>query len=343
VSDLDRVLGVSPGDDDWEQEALRDYYEQPGGLSRVDYLRDRLADSAALDKLPDPEPLIDGILYRNSLAWLHGKPAAGKSFVALDWAACVAAGLPWQERETFPGPVLYVIAEGSTGMGRRKRAWEEQAGERMAVTFLPVPVQLRQLPDVHALAVIAVEMRPVLVVFDTQARVTVGLEENSARDMGLLVDAAEQLRACCGACVLFVHHEPRSGENLRGSTALEGAAMTEIRASRDGAHITLANLKQKEAEEFAPVHLTLRPRCESAVIAANDLGSSSLPGSQDAILSCWRDTFGAEIAITMRAVIDACGLPERTCYRAVKHLVMGGFVANVGTVKRPQYRLVESP
>ncbi len=103
-----------------------------------------------------------------------------------------------------------------------------------------------------------------LVVLDTQARVSVGLDENSAKDMGALIAAAEQLREACRACVLFVHHEPRVGENLRGSTALEGAAMTAIRAVKEGLQITLTNPKQKEAVEFDPIELALQPVAESA-------------------------------------------------------------------------------
>lgn len=59
--------------------------------NREDQLRAALLDSAGLDSLPEPEPLIDGWLYRDTLAWLHGKPSNGKSLLALDWACCIAA------------------------------------------------------------------------------------------------------------------------------------------------------------------------------------------------------------------------------------------------------------
>jgi hypothetical protein len=120
--------------------------EQPP--SRIDQLRAALLDSKSLDSLPDPQPVIDGVLYLDSLAWLHGKPGHGKSFVALDWAACVAAGLPWQGCETRQGTVLYVIAEGVSGLRQRVRAWEEHAGQHMDVIFLPIAVQLLSVIDV---------------------------------------------------------------------------------------------------------------------------------------------------------------------------------------------------
>jgi hypothetical protein len=107
-------------------------------LSRRGQLQATVLNSYGLDDLPAPEALIDGILYRDTLAWLHGKPGCGKSFIALDWAGCVSTGLPWQDRVVTLGPVLIVV--------------------------------------------------------DTQARVTVGADENSARDMGELVAAADRLR-----------------------------------------------------------------------------------------------------------------------------------------------------
>lgn len=309
-----------------------------GASGRLEYLRSQLLDSIAMDSLPDPEPVIDGMLYLNSLAWLHGKPASGKSFVALDWAACVSTGLPWQDHEVREGPVLYVIGEGSSGMARRKRAWEQHAQQRMQVIFLPVPVQIAN-GDLEALTEICRELAPVMIVLDTQARVSVGLDENSARDMGTLIEAAEKLRASCGACVLFVHHEPRGGENMRGSTALEGAAMTEVRAVKDGVSITLQNPKQKEAAEFDPIELMLRPEGESAVITARGRESFDLPDASRRILICLRESFGESIAASRADIMEETRLSKATCNRALKVLVDGNYLLNVGTAKRPAYQL----
>jgi len=170
-----------------------------GQLSRIDELRGALIGSGGLDTLPVPEPVIDGLLYRDSLAWLHGKPGHCKSFVALDWACCIDAGLPWMGLAVTPGPVLYVIAEGTTGLHPRVRAWEHRAGCKTGVIFLPVAVQMLQPADTAAIAALAAELGCVLVVIDTQARVTVGADENSAVDMGRLVVAAEQIRMASGA------------------------------------------------------------------------------------------------------------------------------------------------
>ena len=102
---------------------------------------------------------------------------------------------------------------GTAGTGEaRPRAWEDYADCTMLATFLPVAVQLLNPADLAAFTALVAELDPVLVVIDTQARVTVGADENSTMEMGRLVAAVDRIRAACQACVLIVHHEPRGGE-----------------------------------------------------------------------------------------------------------------------------------
>ncbi len=131
--------------------------------------------------------------------------------------------------------------------------------------FLPEPVQiLSQEWDIMIAA--ASRVRPALIVLDTQARMTVGAEENSAKEMGLVVDRAEALRRATGACVLLVHHLSKAGGGQRGSGATYGAAQTELTVSReegkgrrgDGVPpiIWLSQTKQKDSDELPPLRLT---------------------------------------------------------------------------------------
>ena len=310
---------------------------ETAAVSRLDQLRAALVGSAGLDRLPVPEPLIDGLLYRDSLCWLHGKPGHCKSFVALDWACCVAAGLPWAGRPVTQGPVLYVIAEGTSGLQARVRAWEDRAAGRTAVMFLPVAVQLLD-GDFGALAGLAAELGCVLVVVDTQARVTTGAEENSAVDMGRLVDAAEKIRIASGACVMFVHHEARAGDNMRGSTALEGAATTILRVEKDGSRLQLTNPKQKDAAEADPMTLWVVPRLHSVVIAGKPDTPTleSRTASETKILSVLLESFGSTGA-SATALRNATGLAESTFHWALNRLVKDGQVQNLGTRTRTLY------
>jgi hypothetical protein len=310
--------------------------------SRLEQIRGALVISADLDNMLEPEPLIDGILYRDSLAWLHGKPGHGKSFVALDWACCVASGLPWQMHGTTQGRVLYIIAEGVSGLRPRVRAWEDYARECSKVTFLPVPVQLGVPADLAAVTQVVADMRPLLVVIDTQARVSVGRDENSSKDMGEFVAAADSIRQASDACVLIVHHESRAGDNMRGSTALEGAATTLVRVTKDGTHLKIDNPKQKDAAEFDPIRLRLVPRLNSAVCMPFDSASAAaeLSETENRIIETLRETFGTKGA-PGSTLMEVLAMSKSTFYRTANSLVNRGMVAEVGSRHRRHYVLPE--
>jgi hypothetical protein len=69
--------------------------------------------------LPDPQWLIEGMVEVGAQGVIYGPSGHGKSFVALDWALCVATGKPWSGRPTKKGPAVYVVAEGGRGIKKR--------------------------------------------------------------------------------------------------------------------------------------------------------------------------------------------------------------------------------
>lgn len=208
----------------------------------VEALLSRMLDRDALDLIPPPRPLIRDVLDLDSESWIIGAPGGFKSFVALDWTGHVACGLPWRGQPVQQGRVVYVVAEGSKSITLRVRAWEETYGQRITnALFLPEPVQVkdgetdrtgRPGREWRVLVEACRRVQPVLVVLDTQARITTGLEENSNTSMGVLVEAVRMLKEATGACVLVVHHTGRNGEDARGASALDGAQDTEIRVDR---------------------------------------------------------------------------------------------------------------
>jgi AAA domain len=311
----------------------------PDALSRLDDLRGKLLGSAELDIIPQPVPLIDGLLYSDSLAWLTGKRGCGKSFAALDMAGHVSLSLNWHGHATKGGPVLYIVAEGAAGLTQRVRAWEDHNGI-MAVTFLPEAIRLPK--DASTIGTIAADTGAVLVIIDTQARVTVGLDENSSRDMGQLVEALEVIREASGACVLPVHHEPRNGEHPRGHSTMDGAGTTLLRITKDGPLITLTNPKQKDAPEAQPVRLRLTPHLGSAVIGPiTPVGLGNIRTDSETIV---RETLltlvGLKGGASYTELKTECGLPVSTFKYALNALVKRGEVRNVGSTKRTLYVLV---
>lgn len=305
--------------------------------------RAALVDSAGLDTIPEAVPLVTDTLYVDSLAWLQGKPANGKSFVALDLAGCVGTGTDWQDRGVTQGRVLFVAAEGVAGMRWRVRAWESSYGREMTgVAWLPMAPQAGNLTEWRALTAIAEEMQPALVVIDTQARTTVGLEENSSTDMGLFVHRLEALRKASGACVLVVHHQGRNGEHMRGSTALEGAADTVVQVVKDDELLTIKCAKQKNASEFEDIALKLTAHDRSAVLTLSDGRTKANPTAALATARKWWEIF-TDDQVSASKLLAAEVATERTFYRHVRELMELGFAAKEQAGRVSYYQLTRDP
>lgn len=307
---------------------------------RFSELRGRLLDAEGLRRIAAPVPIVDGLLFRDSLAWLSGKPGHGKSFTAVDLACCVGTGTNWHGHQVTRGRVLYLIAEGAAGLGLRVAAWSLAHGLRVTnVLFLPVPVQLLGGLDAAAFLALVDDLAPDLAIIDTQARVTVGAEENSSRDMGRFVDVLERVRQASGACLLTVHHDARAGENLRGSTALEGAATTILRAVKDNQLVTITNSKQKDGPAQPPLTLALTPLGGSAILSHDLVGLGALTrSSEDRVLTVLRDSFGTRGAAKTE-LKEAADLPKSTYYRTVNELVSRGLIHEYREANKVVYTL----
>lgn len=220
--------------------------------------RFRLLSRAQLANLPPPRWLVRDMLPENALVGLYGEPGAGKSFVAVDLSLSIAHGRGWHGRTVVPGAVLYVAGEGVAGMNARVRAWEltHQPGPTENWSVVPDAVNLADPKTAEAFArFVKEELGPLrLIVVDTLARCTAGADENSAKDMGNFVAGCDALRKATGATVLIVHHSGKdSAKGMRGSTALLGAVDTTVRVEKEGRGLTVAVVKQKDAEPLMPL------------------------------------------------------------------------------------------
>lgn len=313
-------------------------------VSLTDEFRAALIDTAAVRSLNPPEPLVGSWLVRDSLATLYGPSGAGKTFLTLDWALHVATGSYWHGNPVHTGPVVYVIAEGASGIGRRIDAWSShhqlwQLDRYQPIRWLPRAVNLADTVETAAFAAVAAELDPVLVIFDTLARCTVGAEENSARDMGLVVANLDRVRRATGACVLAVHHSGKDGTaGARGSSALQAAMDTELELTGADDRLTLRVTKQKDGPEPEPLHLARIASGESCVLVPTSRvrDTDDLPAGVAATLAALRDVQvpGGVSAKVWRMAVD---VPERTFYRHLSRLLKAGLVRNVGSTSQPRY------
>ncbi len=292
-----------------------------------------LLDVAGIAQLPPPAWLVEGMIPASALAILYGPSNAGKSFLALDFALCIASALPWWGRDTRQGSVVYIAAEGVGGLANRNAAWQTERGPALdtqgnplqSLRFLPEAPNLLDRADTDRVRRTLATVNDLeLIVVDTMARCMVGGDENSARDVGVFVDAIDRIRADHQATALVVHHTGKDGENERGSSALRGAADAMLKLAPDGASLRLECDKAKDAARFDPWMVHLAEVADSCVIRVGS-DTDRLSSQEDRILRSLPEAFGSSPATTAK-LLAASGVPERTFYRAVQSLTQRGFL-----------------
>jgi predicted transcriptional regulator len=325
----------------WQQDALREAGAKYGDAEAIE--RYLCLNDQELEELPPIKFVLDKILPEQSLAELHGAPGSGKSFLALDFAMCVATGRLWNSRAVSRGAVVYVAAEGSAGIGQRSKAWKHARAYSgtAGVFFITRPVNLRDRGDVDAF-VGAIERqvaKPVkLIVFDTLARCMIGGDENSSRDMGEAIDGADRIRNALDCTILLIHHTRKESDVERGSTALRGAVDAMLALKAEESSLVLSSEKMKDGPLFEPLTLTLEPTLTSCVITAKTdwhLPSGRITKNERAVLESLSLYFD-EDGISSTALQETSRLEKGTYYRAIGPLKKRGYIheAKDGRTKR---------
>lgn len=248
-------------------------------------LFDDLRSTEALLSCPPKKQVIDGLMQEHSAVMLYGPTASCKTFLALDLALSASAGRAWRGKDIEAAPVLYIAAEDVAGTAARVRAWINRYGQPGEMRWLlrTVPILLPGVVD--ELIDVCKLFTPRLVVIDTLARCTPGLEENSPREMGLLVQALERLLDGTDACVLLVHHTGKdTARGPRGSNALLAAVDTSIETARTRAGMTATVRKQKNGADGEVMRFLLEPEGDSAVLVDDGESASAPTGWRPTVL-----------------------------------------------------------
>ena len=289
-------------------------------------------------KRPAVAYLLDDFIPRGGMVMLYGRSGAGKTFLALNWAAQIA------ER----APVIYLVTEGQRGFPERIAAWqafhERPMGWKMQFIFRAA--NLLDEGEVGNLLTTARAIRPALLVFDTLANCIPGADENSAQDMSRLIRACQRIMGETGAAVLLIHHKTKTGGGERGSSALRAAmdVMVEVDEG-DGGLYTVSCAKAKDAAPFPDAHYRLQPAAESCVLVATDRAEwrtryQPLHEAERTVLGVIARGEFAERGIKA-GDIHTC-LPdysERTLFRVLAALKQRGLVSQ--TQERAPYHLAD--
>lgn len=244
------------------------------GESLLDRMRARLYRGNAITEIPKAEPLVNGILNSGTTAVMYGLPKSGKSFLSLDIAAHIVAGMPWNGMTVDRKPVLYLLAEGSGGFSNRYMAWRKyhEIEDLSDLWLLTFPVRFLDKENVRAFIELVDEVKeangmPGMIVIDTLARVMAGGNENDAADMSALIYSADVIRDHTEATTMLVHHSGKDEtKGSRGHSSLLGALDTEFKISREDGTITFETTNQRDLESVDKLYFRLQKSEQSAVI-----------------------------------------------------------------------------
>jgi hypothetical protein len=299
--------------------------------------------------------LVPGWLPNDAVAAVYAPPGVGKSFYALSLALEMASGGWWCGAQLPASPVLYVAAERASSLRDRAEAWSSHHRKQLPQSFEllapPRPPQLTDRYDMEALCETVSRQGARLVVLDTYARMTLGLEENSAKDTGPVLDSLDQLRqATNGGLVLVVHHTGKDpGKGLRGSSAMLGALDSTI--SLEGSEGTLRAKVEKLSDgekprdewyKLSPVELPGEVEPRSAAVLIETGAPAKNPGLEEAVLGLLRASTAG--SMTKKELLEALEEEGRKLSRpsldrqALKPLLDSGKVTMTGKGPASRYQ-----
>ena len=180
--------------------------------------------------------LVTGLWGEQAVGIVGGEPKCCKSFLALDLAVAVAAGIPCLRRFSAPcaGRVLLFAAEDALHIVRRRlEGICAAAGVALAdldIQVITAPtVRLDLEADRRSLAETVASLKPRLLILDPFVRLH-RIDENASGEVAPLLAFLREMQRRHGVAVLVVHHAKKGAGRARAGQALRGSS--EFHASR---------------------------------------------------------------------------------------------------------------
>jgi hypothetical protein len=222
--------------------------------------------------------LVDGLWSEEAVGIIGGEPKCGKSFLALDLAVAVAAGIPCLRRFAVnrPGRVLLYPAEDALHIVRRRLEGICAAG---GVSLAELDVQVITAPslrlDLEAdrarLEETVARLKPRLLVLDPFVRLH-RIDENVSGDVAPLLAFLRELQRRHTVAVAVVHHAKkgagaiRAGQALRGSSEFHAWGDSNLYLRRDSNDRIVLTVEHRAAAAMPGVTLELTQRCNALAL-----------------------------------------------------------------------------
>ena len=246
------VLDEAPPDDQWPaSEPPPDQAgPEPTGYPLSIIFADQLGDA-----YEPPDELVEGLITACDGSVLYGDSNSGKTFVAIDLAAAVARGVPWMDRRTEQGMVVYLAAESPGSVMARLQAYQKYHGCKVpnfCIVKNPIDLFAGDADTTRIIRLVQqIELergqKVRLILGDTLARLSAGANENAGQDMGLVVRRFDRIRRECKAHFMLIHHSGKVAANgARGWSGVRAAVDSELEVTDSPSGHCLEITKQRD-------------------------------------------------------------------------------------------------
>ncbi len=315
-----------------------------------------------LANLPKPEWLLYDVLPNKGINFLYGKEGCGKTYVATGIAVAVASRLAWLGRATKHGSVLIVAAEDIDEVAQRfiGAAHYYALDDIPNLHIYPAPLSLATDAEklIESLDFHYPDAQPLLIIVDTLAMCSIGIEENSAKEFGMVIGALEKLWRRYNCCIIAVHHSGKNGE-MRGTSAMDGVAYSKILVEEVDENIRLHSVKKRRGKPFDDIYLDRKiveipgqlDEEANPVTTCVLIKSDRVQGADPAILTKLQQEIiqhltnrgGVDVART--EVLKACLIErgkDRSFCNAISGLIQKGILKQAKEKQRTLYSLMKT-
>jgi len=232
--------------------------------------------------------LVTGLWSEQAVGIVGGEPKCCKSFLALDLAVAVAAGVPCLRRFAVPqaGRVLLFAAEDALHIVRRRlEGICAAAGLSLAdldIQVITAPtVRLDLQADRRNLAETVARLQPRLLILDPFVRLH-RIDENASGEVAPLLAYLRELQRRHAVAVLVVHHAKkgagsiRAGQALRGSSEFHAWGDSNLYLRRNGDDLSLS-VEHRAAPSLTPMTIELAQRGPALALEVVDRRDPATP------------------------------------------------------------------
>lgn len=208
--------------------------------------------------LGQPAPLrwlIKNWLPDSSVNMVYGESGAGKTFLTLDMACCIASGQPWHGHKTKAGVVVYMAGEGNYGLRQRVTAWCRQNQisdlDNLLISNKAVDIDSPAIAAQIINAIREITTLDVAAIFIDTVNNHMSGDENSAKDTRNMLNACQIVSRALNSSICLNHHTGHSIDSknrARGSSAWKASLDASILVMKVDNSIEVSCTKMKDAE-----------------------------------------------------------------------------------------------